>query len=57
MFAVLMLAKYIALLGMHEVLIAVHSNLVHFVVGVEPNKRGVPRKWAWPPKFAALARR
>ncbi len=44
MFAVLMLAKYIALLGMHEVLIAVRSYLVHFVhesSRCEPNKRGV----------------
>ncbi len=48
-----MLAKYnyIALLGMHEVLIAVRSNLVHESSRCEPNKRGVSQEVAWPQKI------
>ncbi len=58
MFAVLMLAKYIALLGMHEVLIAVRSNLVHFVhesSRCEPNKRGVSPEVGGNPSLQSLA--
>ncbi len=49
MFAVLMLAKYkiIALLGMHEVLIAVRSILYR----CEPNKRGVSPEVGVAPKI------
>ncbi len=52
MFAVLMLAKYIALLGMHEALIAVRSYIFDMKVA---NKRGVTGSWRGPKNWYRTA--